>query len=211
MSIWWLARRGWRAYINLSPLQAAPVTTQSFATDETFVALHGTIARGVEIMALRRLHDREQARDAAQETLVRVLVALREGRVPPGVPVAAFAHGVARHVIADMARVAQRRASPEALDSAEAASASPLEALVSREEIKQLRASLARLSSAERALLAAYYVKGERLVDLAASTGEPPERLRKQKSRAVARLRELLRLDWDVARHVSPAGETSTT
>jgi RNA polymerase sigma factor (sigma-70 family) len=184
------------------------MTTQSLATDETIVALQGTIARGVEIMALRRLNDREQARDAAQETLARVLVALREGRIPEDVPVAAFAYGVARHVIADMFRLETRRGASGVIDAAESAGVSPLDALVSREEITRLRASLERLTREERALLTAFYVNGQRLADLAASTGEPPERLRKQKSRAVARLRQMLRLE---AGHVSPAVETSTT
>ncbi|MGQ0538042.1 MAG: RNA polymerase sigma factor [Gemmatimonadaceae bacterium] len=159
------------------------------AVDDAIANLQGTIARGLAILTLRHLNDADDARDATQEILARALAAIREGRVPPGVQLGAFVYGIARHVIADAIKRRTQAASRAVL---EPSAHSPLEALIEAEELLRLRRALARLEPAERALLTAHYVDGLQLVELAARSGEPPERLRKQKSRAIARLRTLL-------------------
>ncbi len=66
--------------------------------------LPNTIAAGLELISRRALGDSEDARDAVQEILARAVAAIRGGRVPPEVPLGAFVHGIAKHVIADMLR-----------------------------------------------------------------------------------------------------------
>ena len=56
---------------------------------------------GLRIMALRALGDPEAAEEAVQETLVRALEALREGRPRDPEKLGAFVRGIARHVIAE--------------------------------------------------------------------------------------------------------------
>jgi RNA polymerase sigma-70 factor (ECF subfamily) len=143
-------------------------------------------------MAARRLRDREDIMDVVQETLARTLVALRAGRIPDGVSVGAYAHGVALHVIADVHRE-RNRTVPTSLEvEPPDPGACPLTHLVREEDCAAVREALVRLDRKERDLLVACFVRGERIAAIATRTGEPAERLRKRKSRAIARLREIL-------------------
>ena len=56
---------------------------------------------GLEFCAVRALGDPDDARDALQETVARTLAATRNGKVPPGVRLPAFAYGALRRMIAD--------------------------------------------------------------------------------------------------------------
>ena len=68
-----------------------------------------------------------------------------------------------------------------------------LQHLIEGEERERLRAGLSALSPADRGLLRRCFVNGERITHIATELGEPPERIRKRKSRAVARLIEIIR------------------
>lgn len=154
--------------------------------------LSESLAAGLRIIALRALGDEDEAADAVQETLARAVEAVREGRVPSDVPLEVFVYGIARHVNADVLR--RRARAPVALDVDCVASAepSPLESLVRNEEIARAQRALARLPRRDRDLLTRCLLHGERLVDIARRLGEPVERLRKRKSRALAKLRDLV-------------------
>jgi RNA polymerase sigma factor (sigma-70 family) len=149
------------------------------------------IGAGLEIIALRRLGDADDARDAVQETLARLLSRVREGRVADRRELELVAYGIVRHVIVDMLRIRGRRV---ALDSVElVCPATALQGLVSAEERHELRAGLATLAAADRDLLTRCFVEGERIGRIAESLGEPAERVRKRKSRALARLADAIR------------------
>ena len=155
-----------------------------------------TLRSGLEIVSQRALGHREDARDAVQETLSRTLEALRCGRIAPDTSLAAFARGVHRHVVADILR--QRYREPPGDSRAErvrSVQPSPLESLVREEEALVVSRALAQLNESDRELLRRCYVEGERLIEIARALGAPSERIRKQKSRALQRLRAL------VARH----------
>ncbi len=147
---------------------------------------------GLEYVALRALGDREEARDALQETVARTLEAVRKGSVPPGVRLPAFAYGVLRHVIADTLQ--RQRIAPISVDPelAQAPEPSPLEQLVTAEEEAVLHRALAELRQEDRELLERCFVHGERVADVARVLGVPAARVRKRKSRALERLRALL-------------------
>ncbi len=152
-----------------------------------------SFVNALRIIAIRALEDEDDAADAVQETLARAMAAVRKGRISTEDPVTAFVYGIARHVIADvLRRRAREHASPE-LDRVVAPDPSPLELLVRADEVERVRRALRRLSRSDRELLRRCYEVGERTVDIAEELGEPPERLRKRKSRALARLR--LRLE----------------
>jgi RNA polymerase sigma-70 factor (ECF subfamily) len=168
------------------------MSTPPAARDPALDLLPPTLRGGLEIVALRALGDPDDARDAVQETLVRALAAIRQQRVPATVPLPAFVYGIARHVIADTHR--RRHRQRDDGDPVERAveEPSPLEALVRDEERELLGRALARLPRADRQLLQHCFVQGDRVAQIAARTGEPAARVRKRKSRALARLRELL-------------------
>jgi DNA-directed RNA polymerase specialized sigma24 family protein len=52
--------------------------------------------------------------------------------------------------------------------------------------------ALASLPAVDRELLECCFVQGERVAAIAARTGEPADRIRKRKSRALERMREVL-------------------
>jgi RNA polymerase sigma factor (sigma-70 family) len=145
---------------------------------------------GLEIVATRRLGNAEEARDAAQETIARLLERVNAGLVASEAELAPIAWGIARHVIADMLRERSRVAElPAELPGP---GKGPLDALVSADEAARVRRALARLVPGDRALLCRCFVDGERIGAIAEALGEPAERVRKRKSRALQRLAALL-------------------
>jgi RNA polymerase sigma factor (sigma-70 family) len=153
-----------------------------------------TLTRGLTLIALRALGTSDDAQEAVQEILARAMEAIRIGRVPTDVPLPAFVHGIARHVLADVVR--RRRKEGQHLDTAltplAASQPSPLECLIRQEERDQVNWALSRLSIEERRLLTHCFVEGESIQRIAARSGLPAERLRKRKSRALKRLRTLI-------------------
>lgn len=164
------------------------------ALERAAEALPRSVAAGLRIMALRSLGDCDEIDDVVQETLARALEAQRHGRIPRHTSVAAYVHGIARHVIADCLRARMRSRAVGSLDHEvlRENGSSPLDALVSDEEARIVRRALGQLSQRERDLLDRVFVRGERIADLASRMGEPAERLRKRKSRALERLRRLV-------------------
>ncbi len=162
--------------------------------DSVMARLPQAIAGGLEIVAVRALGDADEARDAVQETLVRALAAIRNDRVPPGVPLEAFVYGIVRHVIADVHRRRARDGAPPIHPGElHAPDPSPLDALIQREEREMVARALTALPPADRDLLERCFVRGEHVAAIAAQLGEPADRIRKRKSRAIQRLREALR------------------
>jgi RNA polymerase sigma-70 factor (ECF subfamily) len=147
---------------------------------------------GLQIMALHALGDPEAAEEAVQETLVRALEALRNGRPRDPEKLGAFVRGIARHVIADAHHARQRSAPLDAVPETERGirSDDPLSALITDEERNRVRRALARLSPADRDILHLSFFEGLTPVEIAERIGEPALRIRKRKSRALRRLRE---------------------
>lgn len=149
------------------------------------------LSDGLRIVALRALGDRDEAEDAVQEAIVRVLAAVNTKGIPQAYTLDKYLYGTLRHVITDMQRMSRRKASP-IVEQLAADTASALEFLIDNERKTAVAKALEKLSDDDRALMDACYVRGERVVDIAERTGEPAERVRKRKSRALERLRALL-------------------
>jgi RNA polymerase sigma-70 factor (ECF subfamily) len=162
--------------------------------DPAVADLPRTLAGGLEIVAIRALGNSDDARDAVQETLARALAAIRSDGIPPGVALEAYVYGIARHVIADVHRRHARDGDPT-IDpgSLHAPDPSPLDALIQHEERDMVARVVATLPAADRELLERCFMRGERVASIAAQLGEPADRIRKRKSRAIERLREALR------------------
>lgn len=163
------------------------------------------LAPRLEIIMTRALGPGEDARDAVQEVLHRAVAALARGSEIHG-PLGAFVHGIAQHVIADALRARARTgANHAAIELVPDGEPSPLESLIHAGERDAMRASLALLDPPDRELLRRCFVDGETVADIARATGEPADRIRKRKSRAIMRLREILA----APRHTS--GTSTTT
>ena len=145
---------------------------------------------GLHIMALRALGNADAAEEVVQETLSRIVVVLREKRAKPE-NLAAFTCGIARHVIADAIRARVRTTSIES-EIGEVASgvSDPLSILVSLEEKARVQRAMARIPPADREILRLAFFDGLRSREIAERLGEPGERVRKRKQRALERLRQ---------------------
>ena len=153
-----------------------------------------TISRlreGVRIMALQALGSADAAEEVAQETLARALAALEFDRLSDPRKLPAFVHGIARHVIADVHRSRQRTAPLTArLEAASAAdSFDSLDDLIDQEQLERVRSVLVELSPRDREILRLSFFDGLTPTAIAKLQSVPPPTIRKQKSRALERLR----------------------
>ncbi len=176
------------------PSDAAPASRTSPAFTE--VALVERYWERIRLFATRRLGDTSAADDVAQETIRRVVDALRAGRVNDLDALPGFVFQTARHICQQQARSATReaRAFERLSSSTSEAGEQPdaLAALISSERREEVRRALARLGDAERDLLCALYYAQAEPAELAARLGISDGALRVRKHRALKRLAELL-------------------
>lgn len=178
-------------------------------SDELSGAQLKTLRSGLRFMALRALGDVDAAEEAVQESLARTVEAVRAGRGPEPGKLGAFAAGIARHVTADLQRARHRTVPLDEASPAAPASSDPdpLTALISADERGRLRAAMTKLSPKDRYTLRLTFFEGLTPSELAARSGEPAERVRKRKSRALQRLRRAF-LGSAAQRHESRARPT---
>src|SRR5262249_169355 len=114
----------------------APADTDALAAD-----IATRYFSRLRMFALRRLRVVDEAEDAAQETLQRVLVALREGRVLDMQALSAYVFETARHVCAHRVRHWERTERAFArladVDAPASSTADPLSALITEERLRQ--------------------------------------------------------------------------
>jgi RNA polymerase sigma-70 factor (ECF subfamily) len=146
---------------------------------------------GLQLMAAHRLGSTDAAEEAVQETLARAVVALANGQPAESDRFGAFVTGIARHVIIDILRARGRLASLDTVANHQHPQGGPdaLDGLVTATERARVRSALNRLGASDRKLLRLCYFEGLTPTELAARLGEPAERVRKRKSRALERLR----------------------
>lgn len=150
-----------------------------------------TLRNGLRIMALRALNDADLAEDVAQESLLRALNSVTPDVAADPVRMGAFVGGIARHVIADVRRGAARFGAL-ALEPPTSSEDDALNAIMRAEEWQAVQRALEKLSVDDRSVLHKSFVIGMTPAEVAAASGEPAERVRKRKSRALSRLREVL-------------------
>ena len=112
------------------------------------------LRNGLRIMALRTLKDADAANEVVQESLARLMAAVREGRLADPARIGAFARGIASHVIVDAVRVRTRHVSLDAQGAPlRDPAADALSGLASREQAARVRDALASLSDDDREIL----------------------------------------------------------
>lgn len=150
----------------------------------------------VRFLALRKLGDPGAAEDVAQETLRRVIEALRQDRIRDHEALPAFVLQTARHVCSHRFRDSRRRTrnvdrfrrerprNPGAPD--------PVASLVTAERRRAVKEALARLSESDRRLLRRFFYEGRETSEVARELDLEAGTVRVRKHRALQRLaREL--------------------
>lgn len=148
----------------------------------------------IRMFAARRLGDHVAAEDVAQETLRRVVEALRAARVEDLGALPGFVFQTARNICLQRHRSAIREARALSLWAAHDSAADPdaLVALISEERCAAVRRALEELNHDDRALLRALYFESGETGDVAERMGVSAGALRVRKHRALLRLSELL-------------------
>ena len=143
--------------------------------------------RGVLIIATVRTRDREAAQDLAQEVLIAVLKALRDGQLRESQKLAAFIQGTARNVINNYLRLRSRR--PESdLESIEEPSTDPVEELESADRRRRIRQELENFSPVDQQILLLSLIDGHSLLEVAERCNMSHEAVRARRSRMIRKI-----------------------
>ena len=152
-------------------------------------ALYEKYAERVFFLALSERYSREDAEDIRAETFLRVLQALREGKLRKPNSLASFIVGIALNVMREHRR---QRAGTDALTEREdeiPGGESPEAAFLDKEAAQSIAAMAARLKPRERQFLRMYYYEELPKEEIARALGIKEERLRLIKSRALKSFR----------------------
>jgi RNA polymerase sigma-70 factor (ECF subfamily) len=161
---------------------------------DAWEALYAEAFPRLASFAYRRLHDAEEARDVANETMARAAAGIdrcsldARGVVP-------WLFGICRNVVADALRARYRAARvwPQAMPGqAVAGTPSPDEEVVDAERRDQLRAALHRLSPEEREIVELRLLEGLDSQQVAAIVHKRAGTVRMAQMRALAKLRAAL-------------------
>jgi len=149
----------------------------------------------IRLFAARRLDDVAAAEDVAQETLRRVVEALRAGRIENQLALPAFVYQTARHICLQRYRSSGREMRALGRLHGARPAAEPfdaLTALITEERRAAVRAAVARLDERDRELLRLVFVEAMDTGELARRMALTPGALRVRKHRALGRLARLL-------------------
>jgi RNA polymerase sigma factor (sigma-70 family) len=142
----------------------------------------------LHLMISARIHDRETARDLAQEALVAALSSLRKGGLREAVKLAAFVHGLGRNVANNYLRRRQSAPVEVALDEDVTLVAASADVGEERERTELALRAVRTLPASDREVLTLTLVDGLKPGDIARRLGETAEVVRTRKSRALKRV-----------------------
>lgn len=134
-----------------------------------------------------RTRDPEAARELADDVLVAVVKAVREGRVLDAARLSGFVYGTARNVVNNYLRSRRSRPAEEPL-AADLAAADPGDGFERRDQLAAVARALARLGSGEREIVLMTLVDQLTPNEIARDLGLSPETVRARKSRALRKL-----------------------
>lgn len=161
----------------------------SFAEEE----LVNHFTRGLLSHLTRRLRDREAARELADDVLMAMVRALREGRLQDPERLAGFVYGTARNLVNNYLRTRCGRPQPEPLDPTLAVPDTG-ERLEQIERLARVRECLNDLGSLERQIML-LTIEGLKPGKIAAHLGLSGDVVRARKSRAMRKLAASLGLE----------------
>jgi RNA polymerase sigma factor (sigma-70 family) len=144
-------------------------------------------------MALARTGDREVARDLAQEVMISVLCALREGRLHNHDGLAGYICTTTRNRISYYFRGRSQRNEVALPAEVEIDLPDPEQCFDSAERSELAQQAIQSLKASDRTLLQLSLIDGLSPAEIAAGMGLSSEVVRKRKSRALRHVREVLR------------------
>lgn len=168
---------------------AERIRTHDPSAEEEFVHL---FASRITFLARRRTQDPEVARDLAQDVMLAVVCALRNGHLRDAERLTAFVYGTARNVINSYLRTRSRLPREERIEAAllVATAHDPLESAERRSLVGR---ALLPLDPADRRILLLTLVDGLKPGEIAARLGLSSDVVRARKSRAVKKVTEYMR------------------
>jgi RNA polymerase sigma-70 factor (ECF subfamily) len=151
----------------------------------------------LRVFAARRLRDRNAAEDVAQETIRRVLEALRDQKIRNLDALPAFVFQTARNICLHEARSVRREGGALfRFSGGQATTTGPeedaLTGLIDRDRREEVRTAIEQLGADDRELLQLLYVETADSAEIARRLGIDPGTLRVRKHRALKRLAVLL-------------------
>ena len=161
----------------------------SSAEEELGVHFHPRILA----MAVVRLRDPEAAREIAQEVLLAVLVALREGKVREPEKLPAFVSGTARNLVNNHFRSLREQPNTVALDPETPSAVNAATEAELAEQRRTVRGALEHIDPRDRVILLLTLVEGMNPREIASRVGLSAENVRTRKMRAIRQVTEDLR------------------
>lgn len=158
--------------------------------------LHGRYWKRLCVFAARRLRDRFAAEDVAQETLRRVIEALRDNKVEKLEALPAFVFQTARNICMHYGRSSRREEGALVRfrgGMTGTADDDPLASLVDSSRAETVRRAMEQLDAGDRDLLRMLYVDALKTSEIARRLGIDTGTLRVRKHRALKRLSEIVR------------------
>jgi RNA polymerase sigma-70 factor (ECF subfamily) len=146
----------------------------------------------VYAMALVRTRDREAAKDLAQEIMLVVLGALREGRLRDHASLAGYVCATARNRINSFLRTLRDESVVSPSQPIETTRLDPEKAFEDADRRRSARRAIEQLSPADQEILRLTLSEGLQPKAIAARLGLKPEVVRKRRSRAVRRARKAM-------------------
>jgi RNA polymerase sigma-70 factor (ECF subfamily) len=160
------------------------------AAEEEFVE---RFHRRALVMATVRTGDPQVAADLAQEAMLGVLTALREGRVNDHQHLAGYVYGTTRNLVNNYFRRRDPTTTP--ITEATRAADDPELAAERSERLGMVERALEEMGPDDREVLRLTLVDGLKPGEIADRLGLTSEVVRKRKSRAVSRLQKIVR-EW---------------
>jgi len=139
-----------------------------------------------------RTRDPEAAHELANDTLLAVLAAIRDGKVREPERLAGFVHGVARNVLAGHFR--RRASQPPTVPIEDVDVAAPVDD-PERDRREMVRQALDALGAEDREVLELSLGLGLQPVEIARRLGLTPDAVRMRKMRATRRAADVLK-EW---------------
>jgi RNA polymerase sigma-70 factor (ECF subfamily) len=179
------------------------VTRAQGGDRQAYSELYECFQPRVYAVALACLRDAPAAQELTHDVLVQAFEKLSQLRQPAAFP--GWLRQMAMHMAINRgSRSGQRAyATDVVLDEMTAPSASPLEQLISHEQIAQVRQSLARLKPLDRDTLLAFYYDGQSLATISQQAAAPVGTIKRRLHVARQRLRQ--ELAWVLRTADSPA------
>jgi RNA polymerase sigma-70 factor (ECF subfamily) len=149
------------------------------------------------LLVLARTHDREGSQDVAQDVMLAVVRALRDGHLRDTERLSAFVYGTARNLINNSLR-SRSRLREDPIDPALHLASTP-DGIENRERVTLVRRALGALDSIDRKILLLTLLDGLKPGEIAVQLGLTSEVVRTRKSRAlkktIERVKRRLRND----------------